>query len=46
MNRKNPGLVEPETISKEEEHQYHRYFAIGSTLVGILFTAYAFWKGK
>ncbi len=45
MNRKNPGLVEPETMSKEEEHQHYRLLAVAWTIASVLFTAYAFWKG-
>jgi Flp pilus assembly protein TadB len=45
MNRKNPGLVEPEMMSKEEEHRYHRFYAIGCTIAAVLFTAFTSWEG-
>lgn len=44
MNRKNPGLVEPETLSKADELHYIRYSAVGWTIAALLYTVYAFWR--
>ena len=45
MNRRNPGLVEPETMSKEEEHRFYLYYALGWTFAAAIFTAFKFWEG-
>lgn len=42
-NRKNPGSVEEEPMSKADERQFYRAFALGWTIAATLYTAYAFW---
>ncbi len=44
VNRKNPGLAEPEPVSKSDKLLFYRCAAIGWTIAAALFTAYAFWK--
>ena len=44
MNRKNPGLVEPEPVSRREELDFYRYSAVGWTIAAVLYTAYMAWR--